>query len=85
VNQSSPGVVLASGQLNRSGDTLTIELHQPAGSPNAVIVRWPLKPTVCPPTPKALADIASTLVALLATAQTALAQRREVSDPRYGA
>ena len=77
MSQSSPVVVLASGRLNRAGDTISIELHQPPGSPDAVILRWPLKPTVCQPTPKAIAAITSALVALLATAQTALAQQRE--------
>jgi hypothetical protein len=76
VSQSSP-IVLASGRLNRTGDTLTVELHQPVGHPPTVLVVWPPRPTVCPPTPRAIADIASTVVALLATAQTTLTQRRE--------
>jgi hypothetical protein len=70
--------VLASGRLNRGGDKISVELHQPAGSPDAVLLRWPLKPTVRQATPKAIADITSALVALLATAQTTLAQRREL-------
>ena len=32
---------LASGALNRSGDTLSIELHRPADSPSFVMVVWP--------------------------------------------
>ena len=31
---------LASGALNRSGDRLSIELHQPADSPSFVMVVW---------------------------------------------
>jgi hypothetical protein len=57
VSPSSP-VVLASGQLNRAGDTLTVELHQPANSPSFVMVVWPAKPSVTQPTPKALAALA---------------------------
>ena len=47
MSPSSP-VVLASGQLNRAGDTLTVELHQPANSPSFVMVVWPAKPSSHP-------------------------------------
>jgi hypothetical protein len=43
VSQSSP-VVLASSQLTRSGDTLTVELHERLDHPPAVLVVWPQKP-----------------------------------------
>ena len=63
---------LASGALNRSGDTLSIELHRPADSPSFVLVVWPVKPSVTPPTPKALAALASNLIRTLADSQTEL-------------
>ena len=66
---------LASGQLNRSGDQLSIELHQPAASPSFVIVVWPVKPTVTQPTPRALAALAAAMVRTLAEAQTELAAK----------
>jgi hypothetical protein len=37
---------LASGALNRSGDRLSIERHQPADSPSFVMVVWPQKPSI---------------------------------------
>ena len=67
---------LASGTLNRAGDTLSIELHQPADSPSFVMVVWPQKPTVTQPTPKALAALAAAMVRTLAEAQTELAKIR---------
>ncbi len=66
---------LASGALNRSGDRLSIELHQPADSPSFVMVVWPAKPSVTAPSPKALAALASAMVRTLAEAQTELAAK----------
>jgi len=66
---------LAAGQLNRSGDRLSIELHQPADSPSFVMVVWPAKPSVSAPTPKALAALAAAMVRCLAEAQTELAAK----------
>ena len=43
---------LASGALNRSGDSLTVELHQPLDSPSFVMVVWPAKPSSPQPHPK---------------------------------
>jgi hypothetical protein len=37
---------LASGALTRSGDTISIELHQPLDHPSFLIVVWPQKPSV---------------------------------------
>jgi hypothetical protein len=74
VSPSSP-IVLASGALNRSGDRLSIELHQPETSPSFVMVVWPAKPSVTAPTPKALAALASAMVRTLAEAQTELAAK----------
>jgi hypothetical protein len=61
VSQSSP-VVLASGVITRAGDTLTIELIQPDSMPAMVRIVWPTKPTVTPPTPKALAAVAAAML-----------------------
>jgi hypothetical protein len=67
---------LARGALNRSGDQLSIELHQPLDSPSFVMVVWPAKPSVTAATPKALAALASAMVRTLATAQAELAKIR---------
>jgi hypothetical protein len=66
---------LASGTLTRSGDQLSIELHQPETSPSFVTVVWPQKPSVTAPTPKALAALAAAMVRTLAEAQTELAAK----------
>ena len=67
---------LASGALNRSGDRLRVDLHQPADSPSFVMAVWPAaKPSVTAPTPKALAALASAMVRTLAEAQTELAAK----------
>ena len=66
---------LASCALNRSGDRLGVDLHQPAESPSLVMVVWPAKPSVTAPTPKALAALAAAMVRTLAEAQTALAAK----------
>jgi hypothetical protein len=53
-NQITP---LSSGNLN--GQTLQIELVEPANDlPNAVVVKWPTKPTITSPATfdKAVAD-----------------------------
>ena len=75
MSPSSP-VVLASGAITRSGDTLNIELHQPAGHPPTVLLRWPPEPTVCNAHPRAIAAVAAATVQLLATAQAELARLR---------
>ena len=74
MNPSSP-TVLASGALTRSGDTISIELHQPLDSPSFVTVVWPAKPSVTVATPKALAALASAMVRTLAEAQAELAAK----------
>jgi hypothetical protein len=65
---------LASGALTRSGDQLSIEIHQPADSPSFVMVVWLAKPTVTAATPKALAAVAAAIVRCLA--------RRKRNSPR---
>jgi hypothetical protein len=74
VNPSSP-IVLASGSLTRSGDTVSIELHRPLDSPSFVMVVWPAKPSITAPTPKALAALAAAMVRTLAEAQAELAAK----------
>jgi hypothetical protein len=67
--------VLASGAITRSGDKLSIELHQPLNHPSFVMVVWPAKPSITPPTPKALAALTRTVVRCLAEAQAELAAK----------
>ena len=74
MTQSSP-TVLASGPITRSGDTISIELHQPQDSPSFVMVVWPPGSSVTAPTPKALAARASAMVRTLAEAQAELAAK----------
>jgi hypothetical protein len=66
---------LGSGALTRSGDVLSIELHQPLDTPAVVMVVWPAKPSVTVATPKALAALASAMVRYMAEAQTELARK----------
>jgi hypothetical protein len=67
---------LASSQINANPhDTLIIELIQPDSMPAMVRIVWPTKPTVTPPTPKALAAVAAAMVRTLAEAQTELAAK----------
>jgi hypothetical protein len=66
---------LATGALNRSGDTIAIELHQPLDHPSFVMVVWPAKPSVTAPTPKALAALASAMVRCLGEAHAELAAK----------
>ena len=74
MSPSSP-IVLASGQLTRSGDQITIELIRPNSMRAVVCVVWPAKPSVTAPTPKALAALAAAMVRTLAEAQTELAAK----------
>jgi hypothetical protein len=66
---------LASGALTRSGDSLTVELHQPLDSPSFVMVVWPQKSSITAATPKALAALAAAMVRTLAEAQAELAAK----------
>jgi hypothetical protein len=63
---------LASGALNRSGDTITVELHQPDSMPAVVRIVWPTAPTIT--TPARYLEVASTAMRLLAEASTTLAR-----------
>ena len=71
MSPSSP-TVLASGPITRSGDTLSIELHQPDSLPAAVRIVWPTAPTFT--TPARYNEVASTAMRLLAEASTMLAR-----------
>ena len=63
---------LASGRINQSGDTLSVELVEPADAPPAVLIRWPAAPTIT--TPARYNELASTAMKLLAEASTMLAR-----------
>ena len=71
MSQSSP-TVLASGPITRSGDTVTVELHQPDSMPAVVRIVWPTAPTIT--TPARYNEVASTAMRLLAEASTMLAR-----------
>jgi hypothetical protein len=73
VSPSSP-TVLAGGALTRSGDRLTVELHQPADTPAVVLLRWPAAASVVDPNPKSLAAVAASMVRILAEAQAKVAE-----------
>jgi hypothetical protein len=60
---------LASSQIN-TADTITIELVEADETP-AVVLKWPLKPTVCHP--RRFPDTAATIARLFAEAATTLA------------
>jgi hypothetical protein len=70
VSQSSPAVVLASGRLNRSGDTISIELISRDAMPAVVRIVWPAAATIT--TPARYLEVASTAMRLLAEASTTL-------------
>jgi hypothetical protein len=61
---------LASSQITPS-DTLAVELVEADETPAVVIVRWPLKATVCHP--RRFPDTAATIARLFAEAHTVLA------------
>jgi hypothetical protein len=63
---------LASGTINASGDTLSVELVEPADAPPAVLIRWPAAPTIT--TAARYNEVASTAMKLLAEASTMLAR-----------
>jgi hypothetical protein len=76
VCQSSP-TVLASGPIARSGDAISIELHQrdsmpaafpPSGRPHQVPAVWTTAPTIT--TPARYNEVSSAAMQLLAEAST---------------
>jgi hypothetical protein len=74
VTTSSP-IVLAAGEVTRA-DRLTIELHQPTGSPPAILIKWPTQPSITSTDPKGLANVAASVVRIMAQAQARLAKTR---------
>jgi hypothetical protein len=69
-----PITPLAHGQLNQSGDQLTIQLVEPLDLPPMIRIVWPTKPTIVPPAQ--YNEVASTAMRLLAEASTRLAAIR---------
>jgi hypothetical protein len=67
-----PITPLASGAINQSGDTISVELVEPADAPPAVLIRWPAAPTIT--TPARYNEVASTAMRLLAEGSTTLAR-----------
>jgi hypothetical protein len=67
-----PTIPLASGAINKSGDTIEIVLVQPADNPNVIMIRWPDAPTITPPA--RYNEVACTAMRLLAEASTMLAR-----------
>jgi hypothetical protein len=68
----SKSTTLSTGTINASGDTLSVELVEPADAPPAVLIRWPAAPTIT--TPARYNEVASTAIRLLAEASTTLAR-----------
>jgi hypothetical protein len=66
--------VLAGGPIARSGDAISIELHQPDSMPAAVRAVWATAPTIT--TPARYNEVASTAMRLLAEASITLARIR---------
>jgi hypothetical protein len=61
---------LSSGSLN--GQTLKIELVEPGNDrPNAVVIRWPVKPTIT--SPATFDQLVATAMKILANASVELA------------
>jgi hypothetical protein len=63
---------LAGGAINQFGDTLSVELVEPADAPPAVLIRWPAAPTIT--TAARYNEVASTAMKLLTEASTTLAR-----------
>ena len=71
----SKSTTLAAGQITNH-DHLTVELVKSSDTPPAVLIRWPLQPSVIAPNPQALAAVAASMVRVMAEAQAQLAQIR---------
>jgi hypothetical protein len=74
--------LLASAQIT-AVDTLTIELVEADETPAVILIRWPLKATVCHP--RRFPDTAAMLARLFAEAATALGQHQSEQAPMNGA
>jgi hypothetical protein len=73
---TSSRIELAAGRITPSGDMLRVELILPAGSPPAVLIIWPVAPSVTNADPRGLASIAASAVRIMAEAQARLAKMR---------
>ncbi len=71
----SKSTTLATGQITNH-DHLTVELVKTSETPPAVLIHWPLQPSVIAPNTQALAAVAASMVRVMAEAQTQLAQIR---------
>jgi hypothetical protein len=67
-----PITPLASGTINQSGDTLSVELVELDDHPAAIRIVWPAKTTIVQPA--RYNEVASTVMRMLATASTELAR-----------
>ncbi|HET9303086.1 MAG TPA: hypothetical protein VFO20_09945 [Propionibacteriaceae bacterium] len=72
----SSRIELAAGQITPSGDTIRIELIRPADNPPAVLITWPAASSVTNADPRALANIATAVVRIMAEAQARLTKIR---------
>jgi hypothetical protein len=72
-------ILLATGTITPTGDSLEVELVQPADSPSVIMIRWPAAPTIT--TPARYNDAATTAMRLLADASTTLARIRASKRP----
>jgi hypothetical protein len=61
---------LASGQITAT-DQLTVELVRALETPEAILISWPVAPSVTDP--RRLADVVAATMAILAEARSALA------------
>ena len=76
MGQSSP-TVLTRGPITRSGDAISIELHQSDSMPAAVRVVWATAPTIT--TPARYNEVASAAMQLLAEASTMSPDSKQVN------
>ena len=67
-------IELASSQIN-GANTISVELVEPDSMPAVVRIVWPTKPSITPPTPKAVAAVAAAMVRCMAEAQAKLATK----------
>ena len=69
----SKQTTLAEAQITQTPhNTITVDLVEPTGMPAAILIAWPLQPTVCDP--RRFPEVAATVARLFATAATELAR-----------
>jgi hypothetical protein len=69
-----PTTPLASGAINTSGDTLSVELVEPNQHPSVIMIRWPDHATIVQTA--RFNAVAAEIMRLLASAVTAYNQRK---------